>query len=330
MTNTLTLTKGQQRVREIVVKMLPEYKYLKKEGETLTDFFLKVREAFCSDPIITSDTCLCQSLFKPRISINYTIFLSETGETETIHNGEYYVDLNRFHYDPPSHTELPVYMSDDSGRWSSTYSCLFGFAEGKEIDRFQWESNYFVDDGILQVAGNGSHRLMACVLWGQHLIKPEKLHVTKATPDPELHDALLWIDEILQHDVDEKFKCYFTLKGHDFDRNSDCRIQLLAESEKIKDFCRSITHKEVMMIREFLSSSVHRFHLGSYHPLPHGSSNIISIDILLKIVRDSQKIASRNIFQRFFAKLLRKYNYEKGNLSIFEMWYFNFPAIENW
>jgi hypothetical protein len=329
MINT-TLTSGQQRVREIVYQMLPEYQKLMQKGECKIDFFRKVRKAFASDPVISSDPCLCQSLFKPNLSNEYTNYLRSISRfantTETISNGEYLVTLDKFFYDPSSMSELPVYLSDDCSRWFSTFSCLFGFAEGKDLNRPGWASEYFPEDGILKVYGDGSHRLMACVLWGQHLIKPETLHIVKSKADPELHSALIFIKKLLCEGVEDKYKFWLAFENHDLINKTATKEQLLAEAEEIKKFYRSITPEEVTTIRSFLSSNVHRFHLHRYHPfLNRRSEHTLSIDVLLKILQESRAIKSRNVFQRLISKLSRTYKYKRGQLSIFELWVFGLP-----
>jgi hypothetical protein len=60
-----------------------------------------------------------------------------------------------------------------------------------------------------------SHRLMACVLWGQHLIKPETLHIVKSKADPELHSALIFIKKLLCEGVEDKYKFWLAFENHD-------------------------------------------------------------------------------------------------------------------
>jgi hypothetical protein len=217
--------------------------------------------------------------------------------------------------------ELTVYFSDDSSRWFSTFSCLFGFAEGKDFNKLEWVSEYFAEDGILKPHGNGSHRLIDCVLWGQHLIKPQRLHVIKAKADPEMHSALLFIDKLLQDGVNNEYKYQFTFKNYATSNQADTREQLFAEVEEIKEFYRMVTEKEVTIIRGFLSSKAHHSYLHRYHPfLDSRSENTFSIDILLKIIWEFRTINSRNISQRFISKSFLSYNYKYGKLSIFELW----------
>lgn len=333
--SNLIITNGQQRVREIVYQMLPEYQGLMTtKGECDIDFFGRVRDNFASDPIITADPCLCQSLSKPNLSDEYTNYLrsisKSAGTTEIISNGEYFVALDKFFFNSSSTKELPVYFSDDSHRWFSTFSCLFGFAEGKDLDKLEWVSEYFAEDGILKVGGNGSHRLMACVLWGQHLIKPQTLYIIKAKADPELHSALLLVDKILQDGVDNKYKYWFRFKHYDRINATDTREQLFTEAEEIKKFYRTVTDEEIVMIRGLLSSDDHRSCLHRYYPfLDSRSVNILSIGVLLKIVWESRAINSRNIFQRFTSRLFRSYNYKHGNLSVFELWTLGLPPFRD-
>jgi hypothetical protein len=331
MINT-TLTDGQQRVREIIYQMLPEYQNLMKESDECDiDFFCAVRKAFASDPVITSDPCLCQSLFKPALSPEYVDYLRSIsdadGTTEIIDDGEYLVALDKFFYDNSPMSELPVYRSDDGDQWHSTFSSLFEFAEGKDLFRPGWESEYFAEDGILKVEGWESHRSMACVLWGQHLIKPGTLHVIKSKSDPELHSALIFIEKLLREGVEEKYELWFMFKSHAC-RHTEINIkkQLLAEAQEIKEFYRSITPDEITSIRSFLSSGVHRSHFDSYCPWPDLRFKfILSIDALLKIVRESRAIKSRNIFQQIISKISRPYKHKSGKLSIFELWFFGLP-----
>jgi hypothetical protein len=299
------LTPGQKRIREIIYKYLPEYRRLDKLNKVNYSFYINIQNEFSNDPIITSDTCINQSLFNVRISKNYLKWLENTGIEERIHFGEYSVELNKFFYDPSSSHKMLAYKG--GYRFNSTYWSLFQFAEGIELPRHTWSSTFYVNEGILKVASGGSHRLLAHVLWGEHIIKPDEIILYKKSPtDPKLHSNLLGIEAFLG-----SCKLYFVLE--------DCSK---SEIDKVKRFIINVNTSEIKTVKSFLNSK-YRKYIDSYfslNSLDRGEKKHITINDLEKVFGELKTIKSRSLLKKIVLWIAIKFNFYKDRISIFEQW----------
>ena len=147
MTNNLTT--GHTRIREIIYEYLPLYQELMKEEpftlyvkEDCIDAYHKlineIKNKFSNDPIITSDICTSQSLYHHDISEQYLTWLFYNNPKEEIHGGQHFIKTDRFVYDPTfpynPKTGKDMFAYQGGHKYSSTYQCLFGLAEGKELN----------------------------------------------------------------------------------------------------------------------------------------------------------------------------------------------------
>jgi hypothetical protein len=218
---TIDPTVGQIRVREIIYEYLPIYQQLIVEDnwglrvkeDRINDYHRlieEIRTKFSLDLTIASDTCTGQSLCHHEISSQYLAWLFYNNPREEISGGEHDIKTDRFVYDATysynPRTGKDMFAYQGGHKYDSTYSCLFGLAEGKELTTHDWVSVYYEQEGILQCGGGGSHRLLANVLWGSQTIKPSTFKLVKESViDTQLHDALL-ITERLTRDCDLSFQ----------------------------------------------------------------------------------------------------------------------------
>jgi hypothetical protein len=159
-----SLTLGQQRIREIICGLLPEYKRLNTIDE-FRSFRTHIKARFSADLVINADPCVCQSLgksekiAKPYLDWLYEMSLS-SDNLVTIENGEYLVSLDRPVFIFSSEFERYKKRAYEGGEKDyTTYQALFTFAENKghEIQRADWSLLYYEEDGILKVSGGGNN-----------------------------------------------------------------------------------------------------------------------------------------------------------------------------
>lgn len=307
------LTPGQKRIREIIYKYLPEYRRLDKLNKVNYSFYINIQNEFSNDPVITSDTCVTQSLFNVRISKNYLKWLEKTGVEERIHFGKYSVELDKFFYDPSSNRKMLAYKGGD--KFTSTYWSLFQLAEGIELPRHTWSSTFHVNEGILKVASGGSHRLLAHVLWGEPMIKPDEIILYKESlTDPKLHSNLLEIEEFLGG-----CKLYFILE--------DCSA---TEISKVKQFISDINISDIKSVKSFLNSK-YRKYINSYfssNSLDIGEKKHITINDLEKVFGELESIKSRSLFKKIVLWIAMKFNFYKDHISTFEQWFIENQSSE--
>jgi hypothetical protein len=307
------LTPGQKRIREIIYKYLPEYKRLDKLNKVNYSFYINIQNEFSNDPVIISDTCVTQSLFNVRISKNYLEWLKKTGIEERIYSGEYSVELDKFFYDPSSNRKMLAYKGGD--KFDSTYWSLFQLAEGIELPRHTWSSTFHVNEGILKVASGGSHRLLAHVLWGEFVIKPDEIILYKeSSTDQKLHDNLLEIEAFLG-----SCNLYFIIE--------DCSK---TEIKKIKKIVDNISVSEIKTVKSFLNSK-YRKCIDSYfssNSLDIGEKKHITISDLEKVFSELKAIKSRSLFKKLVLWIAMRFDFYKDRISIFEQWFIENQSSE--
>jgi hypothetical protein len=306
MTNNLTT--GQKRVREIIYEYLPLYQELMQEEpfrlsvkEDCIDAYHKlideIKNKFSSDPVITSDSCTSQSLHHHKISNQYLTWLFSNNPHEEIDEGEHFVKTDRFvydtyPYDPETGEDMFAYQGGH--KYNSTYHCLFGLAEGKELITHNWVSAYYEKEGVLKCAGGGSHRLLANVLWGSQSIKPSKIYLIKeVTTDQQLHNDILKLERFMR-DCDSSF----VLK----DYNSSKEIY------NIKNFFSTVSELEIGIIKNYISDR-HK-----------GERRAFTIHELSETIDDLKKIVSMPIFKKMILKFKLKFNIRINYTSYFERW----------
>lgn len=300
---------GQARVREIIYEYLPLYQELMEEEpfrlsvkKDCIDAYHKlineIKNKFSSDPTITSDICTSQSLYHHEISGQYLRWLSSNNPNEEIHGGEHFIKTDRFVYDPTfpydPKTGEDMFAYQGGHQYDSTYQCLFGLAEGKELITDDWVSVYYEKEGILKCGGGGSHRLLANVLWGSQSIKPSKIYLVKeATTDRQLHDAILKTERLMR-DCDSVFELKDYLSSQ--------------EAANIKDFSDTVSESEIEIIKNYIADT-HKKERRTF-----------TIYELREIINDLRKFKSLTIFKKIILKFKLKFKIRVNYTSYFERW----------
>jgi hypothetical protein len=307
MTNNLTM--GQVRVREIIYEYLPLYQKLMKEEhfrlsvkeDCIDDYRLLINEIknkFSSDPVITSDSFTSQSLYHHEISNQYLTWLFFNNPYEEIDGGEHSIKTDKFVYDPTflydSKTREDMFAYQGGHKYDSTYSCLFGLAEGKTLITDGWVSTYYEKEGVLKCGGGGSHRLLANVLWGSHSIKPSKIYLVKeVTTDRELHDSILKLERLMRGcDSFFAFKDYLSSE----------------EADNIKSFSSTVGETEIKTIKNYIADKYIK------------ERQTFTICDLSEMVNDLQMITSMTIFKKMILKFKLKFKIRIDYTSHFERW----------
>jgi hypothetical protein len=322
------LTPGQLKIREIIHEFLPRYKQL-SNGNGLGLLFCEIRERFSKDSVINSDPCVCQSLAKPeemiaRPYLRWLYAMSSSSDNLTIiENGEYSVNLDNFIYSPSIRSgQSEAYRGGD--KIHTTYKVLFLFAENKSENILRgddWSTLYYEKDGILEVSGGGRHRLLACVLWGNNLINPERLYIIKNLSDTDLHNAIITIQLCMQR-TDLEFTIYHRLK----ESGDDNKKNLINEAFDIKNFVKMVKPKELEIIVDFLCYDT-RIHLYGYlkskiRGIHACAGHTVVIYHFIQVLHEYREIQSRTWVQRIIANITRKSNVSKGKITLFENWIF--------
>ena len=310
---TDNLTEGNKRIREIIYEYLEYYRELNlRPTDTIKyfDLYNQVINRFSSDPIITSDTRVSQSLYHHEISDNYLDWLYFNSSCQKIDGGEHRVKLDRFVYDitfpfdPTSEKDMFAYQGGD--RANSTISCLFGLADGNELTRCGWTSIYFKKEEILK-CDRGHHRLLANVLWGNENIRPGELTlVEESRIDRQLHTALLKIEKFLRN-----YHLFFTIE-------SGCmaRRDHLEEAADIKNFLNKIESKEMKIIGDFANPDNH----NKCHN--YFENKTLNINNLIKLLDELREFQSRSLIKKIIIRARRKLS-DFGETSYFKEWLYN-------
>jgi hypothetical protein len=310
---TDNLTEGNKRIREIIYEYLEYYRELNSRStDTLKyfDLYSQVINRFSSDPIITSDIRVSQSLYHHEISDNYLDWLYFNSSYQKIDGGKHRVKLDRFVYettfpfDPTSGEDMFAYQGGD--RSHSTISCLFGLADDNELDKLGWHSTYFKKEEILQCI-YGHHRLLANVLWGNENIRPGSITlVDESIIDRQLHDALLKIEDYLR-----KYSLFFAVES-----GCDARRNYLEEAVDIKYFLNEVESKEMNTIGDFANPNNH----NNTHTYFEGRT--LNINSLKKLIGELREFQSRSIIRKIIIRARRKLS-DFGETSYFKEWLFN-------
>jgi hypothetical protein len=310
---TDNLTEGNKRIREIIYEYLEYYRELNsRPTDTIKyfDLYSQVINQFSSDPIITSDTRVSQSLYHHEISDNYLDWLYFNSPCQKIDGGEHRVKIDRFVYDttflfnPTSEKDMFAYQGGD--RANSTISCLFRLADGNELTRCGWTSIYFEKEEILK-CGLGHHRLLANVLWGNENIRPGELTlVEESIIDRQLHTALLKIEKLLK-----SYNLFFTIES-----GYMARRNYLEAAAEIKDLFRKIESKKMKIIGDFANPD----NYNSCHT--YFENETLNINNLTKLLDELREFQSRSIVRKIIIRARRKLS-DFGETYYFKEWLFN-------
>lgn len=195
----MDLTPGQQRIREIVKEHLPEHEAGKIDK---LEIYQRVIKQFSTDEIITSDYITGQPLGYWRIARGYKDWLyAHSKKPVELRKDFPAVKLDKFVYDRGGSEDKCIMPSYKGGVESNTTIwCLFKLAQSAEFAKISFSVQYCLNSGILTHGGDGNHRLLAHVLWGELYIKPNIfcLYEELVNPDYELNTALLAVDRLYQ------------------------------------------------------------------------------------------------------------------------------------
>ena len=314
------LSPGQERIREIIISKLPEYK---NEGsDRYSDFTNRIIDLFDEDPIIRNDHVTSDLLGFNKVSPNYflwcQIFSNKASRGFNIRSLERYVYWrSQGNYMPPIQT---VQRYKGGRKSNSTIHHLFCLAENKP---FSVSIDYYHPSGILTVTSDGNHRLLAYVLWGDlGLIKPYITVYEEIRPDESLFEALLEIDHLFQNPrFDQSF---FRFHGS--------REDFLLQADLVKEFVKALDEEKYILqkyVKYFFSSENERLfsliqeNRRSIIPKGKEEFNINRVDPALRsfhwvyshlLELRSIKKASSNSFFHFFRK--------KPALTPYKDWYF--------
>jgi hypothetical protein len=236
---SLHLSPGQKRIRQIIGEFLPTYLETELHSDASFKIIKQVRQRFAEDLTINTDPLTSADLRHTPFSENYLEWLRANSSSKILENQAVKVDLTNFIYSRrDSDTALPRYeggVSDgmSSPKWRSTFETLFSLAANIEIPNFQMDVAYFSGSRIVTVEGGGNHRLLAHVLWGEQVIKPEFLHEYQemVQPDLELNQVFCVMDQL-----SEQIGSVFKLDSYNdaqpikefFRKSSDAERQIIA------------------------------------------------------------------------------------------------------
>ncbi len=200
------LTAGQQRVREIVLQHLPAFLRGQEEATTYGEKVVarhqsseRLRPALMSDATIRGDSVTGQRLDRPAVSGMYIQWLFDHSTRGSDLEDLRRVRLDRFLYHLPSVREHPHAFAGGS-KWHTTMGTLFSLAAeepGDDLLSERIEATYYRRSGILATGGDGRHRLLAQVLWGElrHVGEIYVCDEDDDAVDEELNRALLTVGE---------------------------------------------------------------------------------------------------------------------------------------
>jgi hypothetical protein len=198
------LTPGQQRIREILENYHDQFKPFKSSQDPtresgFDDFAHEVISSFSQDPAILNDPVTSQSLLSSTSS-KYIGWRRQIAETTNIKYPmtEYQgaVRFDRFEY--VNGSDSPAFLG--GRKWNVTISILMSLSTKSKIPVPDLDStiNYYPTSGILEAESGSCHRMLACVLFGELLVRPEQITVCEENvpDDPELFRACLIMDAL--------------------------------------------------------------------------------------------------------------------------------------
>jgi hypothetical protein len=199
-----TLTLGQERVRAIVANLVPAFQHTTTD-EQADGLYDHLAHTLATDALLQQDDITGQRLGYHKFARSYLTWLSKSI------NSQYYdlktnfppVRLDNFVYsysaDEEAEEELLACSGGNAKKRRHTMYFLFCLATQKPFSSYQMEAAYWERSGILSYISGGNHRLLAHVLWGQPLLRPQFMRIFQENEracDDELNPALIVVDRI--------------------------------------------------------------------------------------------------------------------------------------
>lgn len=285
------LSPGQERLREIVAENYPAYrKHMEEVGyyDVNPTYCKPILEAFRSEPVITQDRITGQHFDDLNISPKYLLWQAKKAGNKW--------DDWKCQGKTPATVRLDKYYSDESGyffegdtfwKQSSTYSCLMGLHEGKDLAVME-SVTYFVQEGVLKRGGSGHHRTLAHVLYGEPIINTKSHYMVETEPDPTLNIALLKIDNFFKELSDTSG---FKQSDRYLKRKRDISFSIHShgtekEMEGIKNFYLETSDKEWNIMRQIILDCI----VNKKYSCRFAHNNEVYITDLIQFLNDIRNV----------------------------------------
>jgi hypothetical protein len=168
-----------------------------------------------------------------------------------------------------------------------------------------WETAYYEKEGIC-TALDGSHRLLAHVLWGDPLISPSRITwCVESKVDPDLNQALIKIEEFLQ-------EFNFSFSFVDYSDISDDKIT------KIKNFFGNVTNSEIDVLRKFVGDSERNYPSRYCRGINRDAFDIYALQ---RIIDKLRRVESRSFIEKIIYRIKKYLGWVKHDYYSFEQWY---------
>lgn len=196
------LSTGQRAVREIA-QSLQGAGRLRPDRESVA---IALKQLCIQDLRIQNDMLLNQELQAKRYSpylfdyLTYHSRYSEFfGRTLTIEKPFNFI-YSRDDFVKMDGLVLDSRLFHGGIKHKSTFSCILALVNGEILDSDSWGLMYFVNEGILSVAGGGNHRTLAQLMFGNYDFTPNQKIICEShdlpVPAKYLNEVLLEFDKM--------------------------------------------------------------------------------------------------------------------------------------
>ena len=189
------------------------------------------------------------------------------------------------------------YFYEGHRKYHSTFSCLMGLHEGKQLTEMGWSVTYYPQEGVLATGSDGHHRTLAHVLYGEPVLNTAYHYMVETEPDPELNYCLLKIEkffkeisktpEFRHHDDNSIHKNRIFFQTYTYGSEK--------EMEDIRNFCQNTKDEEWGLIREIILHCIANKVLIDHRFIYQDTVNIRDLIIFSNAIREVQGLGPLDI-----------------------------------
>jgi hypothetical protein len=200
------LSQGQEILLHKIERNAPEYQRIRDsyglDSSEMKNFVMNVRQQCLSEQLILNDSYTGKLVGYAEVSQSLMMWLEKRSSETRVVSGTESWRLDHAIYwfhENELKTEFSQKLCSGGVYPSVTYTALFGLSVGHKLPSHSLEVCYFPRHGIAQLGSGGAHRFLACILWGELVVKPQiaTLCTEWDEPDWEYNEALLAIESIL-------------------------------------------------------------------------------------------------------------------------------------